>query len=382
MQKRIGWLGLGLVWAGMVVGQAVPPSTGLVAYWTLNEPSGTTAADTAGSGTLNTGTYMGTTLPTTSASVPQPSGTAHPPGNTASRVFTQGTSGQRVEVAHAADITPTGSFSVAAWVNPAGAQTEHMGVVEKHSGGPVSGFFLRLNPTMTPRIAVGNGTAQPELGAAGPLTAGAWSHLAATYDAGTQTLRLYVNAGTPVSMTGVAPPAANTAALHIGADYGVNRFSGNIDDVRLYDRRLSDTEVAVLANGLATPVIGALVPGPGTVDVSWAAVPNATSYNVFQGPAANGPWTLVGSPTGTSFTDPTVTNPNQYFYQVVAVSLIESNPSTAMGPVVPQSLIPRTKDHEEGLQDGKCACGSTIAGPFPWAGLLAVLPLLLRRRRS
>ena len=369
---------LGLAGSTGLSAQEVPPGTGLVAYWTLNDAGNPTAVETSGSPPQNDGTYSGTALPTTSALVPQAFGLAHPPGNTASRVFTQATSGQRVQVPDASDLSPTGSFSVTAWVRPAGAQTEHQGVVEKHSGG--SGFFLRMSPTMVPRIAIANGSSTPELGAGAALTANAWSHLAATYDGGTQTLRLYVNGGAPAVATGIAPPAANTAALHIGNDYGVNRFAGNIDDVRLYSRPLSATEVTVLASGLATPVISSATPGPGMIDLAWGAVPNATSYRVFQGPTSTGPWTQVGTPTGTTFTDTTVLNPNPYFYQVVAVSVIVSNPSASFGPVVPQSLIPRTNDHEEGFVDDNCACGSTIpGGPAPWA----VLGLLLafRRRR-
>jgi hypothetical protein len=381
MHRRIlaGLLVLGC--AAGVGSQVAPPGTGLAGYWTLNDATDPVALETSGVVPANNGAYVGTALPTTSPLVPQAGGLAHPPGNTASRVFTQATNGQRVQVPHAAVITPTGSFTVAAWVRPAGAQPENMGIVEKHSGGPISGFFLRMSPAMAPRICVGDGTASPELGTGTPLTANVWSHLAATYDAGTSTLRLYVNGGTPVSMGGVAAPAANTAALHIGADYGINRFSGNIDDVRLYDRRLLDAEVGVLVNGLAAPVISSLTPGPGTVDVGWAAVPNATSYRVFQGSSATGPWTLVGTPTANSFTDSSVVNPTQYWYQVVAVGLLESYPSAAQGPVVPQSLVPRTEGHEEGLFDDNCACGSTASGAIPTAGLWLAAALFLARRR-
>lgn len=380
MRRRvIGLALLGL--AGSAAGlsaQEVPPSTGLVAYWTLNDPGNPAALETSGSAPQNDGTYAGTALPTTSPLVPQAFGLAHPPGNTASRVFTQATNGQRVQVPHASDLAPTGSFSVAVWVRPAGAQTENQGVVEKHGAG--GGFFLRMSPTMVPRIAIANGSTTPELGAGAALAANVWSHLAATYDSGTQTLRLYVNGGAPVSSTGIAPPGANTAALHIGNDYGINRFAGNIDDVRLYNRPLGATEVAVLAGGLAAPVISSATPGPGLVDLAWGAVPNAMSYRVFQGPTASGPWTQVGTATGTTFTDTSVLNPNPYFYQVVAVSLIVSNPSASFGPVVPQSLIPRTNDHQEGFVDDNCACGSTIpGGPAPWAAL--ALLLAFRRRR-
>ena len=386
MHKRILVLAAFLAVGGaLVVGQAVPSGTGLIAYWTLNDATDPTALETAGSGTTNTGVYMGTTLPTTSASVPMVGGLAHPPGNTASRVFTQATANQWVEAPDAADLNLTGSFTLAAWVNPTGAQTNQMGIIEKFSTGTSAenGYFLRLNPAMIPKALAGNGTVQAEVQAPAALTAGVWSHVAATYDSATLNFRIYVNGGAPLATTsGVAAPTASTSPLHIGDDYGPNRFNGNIDDVRIYDRRLTDAEVGVLANGLPAPAGLTLTPGPGVVDVSWGAVANATSYRVEQGSSAAGPWVTVGTPTGTAFTDTTVINPTQYWYRVMAVGLIESQPSTVAGPVVPMSITPRTKDHEEGLFKDNCACGSTAAGPSPLLSLLllAGLPLLRRRR--
>lgn len=387
MPKKILALAAALAVAGtLVVGQAVPAGTGLIAYWTLNElQANTTAADT-GSAPSNNGTYMGTTLPTTSASVPMVGGLAHPPGNTASRTFTQSVGNQLVDVPDSAELNLTGSFTLAAWVRPTGAQTNQLCIIEKWSGaGFINGYFLRLSSTMVPKVSIGNGTAQYEVASAGytTLTAGAWTHLAATFN-GTNTLNLYINGTLNNSSNTVVPPTVSTGSnLHIGVDYGQNRFNGEIDDARIYDRQLSDAEVGVLANGLTPPVLGAPVPGPGFVDLAWGAVANATSYQVFQGASGTGPWTLVGAPTGTTFRDTAVINPTQYWYYVVAVGLIESPPSNIQGPVVPQSLVPRTKDHEEGFIDDNCACGSTIASPPPLLCLLALAALpLLRRRRA
>src|SRR5688572_8608422 len=59
---------LGLAWSASLSAQEVPPSTGLVAYWTLNDAGDPTAVETSGSAPQNDGTYVGTSLPTTSSS--------------------------------------------------------------------------------------------------------------------------------------------------------------------------------------------------------------------------------------------------------------------------------------------------------------------------
>lgn len=79
---------------------------------------------------------------------------------------------------------------------------------------------------------------------------GKWHHLVATYD-GT-TMRIYVDGvqtGSSTDFSGNLPSVAGD--LHIGADYEStpgNFFNGSLDDVRVYDRVLSATEIKQLYN--------------------------------------------------------------------------------------------------------------------------------------
>ena len=73
-------------------------------------------------------------------------------------------------------------------------------------------------------------------------------------------------------------------------------------------------------------------PSGSSVMLTWtaSASPNVTSYNVYQATSANGPFTLLGSTTTTSFTDNTAvpTCSNSYYYYVTAVAAgVESAPS-------------------------------------------------------
>lgn len=69
------------------------------------------------------------------------------------------------------------------------------------------------------------------------------------YDSESQKARVYVGRKLVRSESSVPPPTATTRHLLIGAS-GTHQFNGSLDDVRVYDRALSDEEVRSLAAGL------------------------------------------------------------------------------------------------------------------------------------
>ena len=79
------------------------------------------------------------------------------------------------------------------------------------------------------------------------------------------------------------------------------------------------------AQATATPVCTpptipaglAATPGNGQVALSWTATAaGTTAYQVLRGTASGGPFTLLGSPTTTNYTDATVANGSTYYYVV------------------------------------------------------------------
>jgi len=58
----------------------------------------------------------------------------------------------------------------------------------------------------------------------------------------------------------------------------------------------------------------------GQVTLTWTASFNATNYIVERSPASGGPYTTIGSTTGTTFTDTNVVNGTTYYYVVSAVN--------------------------------------------------------------
>ena len=77
------------------------------------------------------------------------------------------------------------------------------------------------------------------------LTTGAWQHVAATMSGGIGTV--YVNGAQVWSHAQGYTPQATGNTLRIRVDYQHSFFDGSIDDVRIYTRALTPTEIAALA---------------------------------------------------------------------------------------------------------------------------------------
>ena len=63
-----------------------------------------------------------------------------------------------------------------------------------------------------------------------------------------------------------------------------------------------------------------VTPGSSQIALTWSASSTAASYKVYRAAASGGPYTAVGSPTSTSYTDTGVTNGTSYWYQLTSVS--------------------------------------------------------------
>jgi len=78
-------------------------------------------------------------------------------------------------------------------------------------------------------------------------------------------------------------------------------------------------------------------PGNGQVSLSWTASSGATSYNVKRATTSGGPYTLVGSPTTTSFTNTALTNGTTYYYVVTAVNASGESGNSTQVSATPQA---------------------------------------------
>lgn len=245
MQYRSSWL-LGILLVASAHGQTL--STGLVGYWSFNEGNGTAVADASGQG--NHGTLVN-------------GGSAWVSGHFGGGLYFPGTTGSsstRVEVPNAASLQITSAISFAAWVRADNISSDAP-ILAKEGDGKLSYWFGAFGvntegagPGNFGLLLDANGSQGWELydRNQGSLSAGTWVHLASTWD-GSQVVH-YVN-GSAIAGGAAYGTAINVsdAFLAIGANslYNTTAFTGVIDDLYLYNRALSSTEINQL---MASPI--------------------------------------------------------------------------------------------------------------------------------
>ena len=188
-----------------------------------------------------------------------------------------------VTIADANDLDLTSAVTLAAWVRPAALGNRWRTVVFKE-GSPLAYSLYAHDRVSAPVGEIRTGSLVTARGT-GPLPLNAWSHLAATYDGAA--LRLYVN-GALVRTTvtsGNMPVTAGVLRLG-GNNIWSEWFSGLIDEVRIYDRALSQTE---LEAAMATPLESGPAEPPGAPTGLTATGSVAEVHLNWTAPSAGGP---------------------------------------------------------------------------------------------
>lgn len=206
----------------------MPPSasadlgTGLVAFY----PFSGNADDDSGNG--NHGSVQGPTL--TEDRNGQPDSAYH---------FADGS--DVIAVADSASLDVEDAVSFTAWIRPEVTSGIYILWREDVAGG--EGLFsFDIYPGV-----IRCGLKRPGGGSASiqgntPIQQGVWQHVAVTWDGAT--MRAYYNGQPDGSSSFDGPMAVSDGDLSIGRYY--SGFEGDIDEVRIYDRALSETEIAEL----------------------------------------------------------------------------------------------------------------------------------------
>ncbi len=208
------------------------PKPGLVGAWGFEEGAGTEATDL--SGWSNDGTLA--------------DGVQRVAGRFGAGLELSGAD-EWVEVPDSRRLDFTTQLTLEAWVRPASAAPGWSTVLFKEQP---SGFAYALYASTDAGVPSSYLFAGGPVGLDGPaaLPAGAWSHVATTYDGAT--VRLYVDGAEVASRPQTGAVSTSDGPLHIGGnDVWGEWFEGRVDEVRVYRRALAASEIA---SDVRTPI--------------------------------------------------------------------------------------------------------------------------------
>jgi hypothetical protein len=203
-----------------------------VAYYRLDETSGTTAKDSSGT---NDAHYQGgVTL-----------GVAGVLGDDSAASF-DGTTGW-VSGSGSPSFLGKSPFTLEAWVKPSKVDVVFRGVISNESSttSDKGGYTLWAQSSDGGANSIGFErwqSGKSNLATASPLTVGAWTHLVATFDG--NRLSIYVNGAMIAQSTSTPVAIASGFTFAIGAlNSGAQPtfFAGAIDEVAIYDHVVSAT---------------------------------------------------------------------------------------------------------------------------------------------
>jgi hypothetical protein len=217
-----------------------PNPSGLVAAYGFEEGTGMTTANAAPGGNTLIGTLSNATWTT---------------GRFGNALGFTGGESSWVTVQHAASLSLTTGMTISAWVRPTSAMQNEPTILMKQGSGNLAYALYANSGDGTPNAwYVSNGDWVSMFAASGhsvPLNT--WTHIAATFDGAT--LRIFHNGQLSASQASAGAIDVASGVLRIGGNsvWSNEGFPGVIDEVRIYNRALSATEIQA---DMTTPVGG------------------------------------------------------------------------------------------------------------------------------
>jgi len=224
---------------------------GLIAAYGFNEGGGTTVTDLSGNG--NSGAVSGATW--TAA------------GRYGGALSFNGTN-NLVTVNDANLLDLSNGMTLEAWVRPTTLSGWRTVILKERPSGLAYALYANTSANR-PNSELETSNNSYEARGTAKLSLNMWAHLVATFDGAT--LRLFVNGAQVRSLAANGSITASSGPLRIGGNavWG-EYFAGQIDEIRIYNRALSQAEIQT---DMTTPVGGAPTPDttPPTVSLTGPA---------------------------------------------------------------------------------------------------------------
>jgi hypothetical protein len=294
MCKQVVYLSVFVLVLGLIGGtseaQDVDPS--LVGWWKFDEGSGGVAHDSSGND--NDGTLNGPVEWTADGKLGGAMKFTGPYNF--------------IQVQSSPSLNMTDAITIAAWINP--SWTGNNRILQKSSGGGDNQYRL-LKEWGDNMIFHLPGLSNDRLEFVGLPPAGEWTHLAATYDG--STMRVYYNGVVAGEQASSGQMGTSDGTLCIGTKHETapagDEFNGMLDDVRIYNRALSQSEIKKLGGN---PLASKPAPADRAVyedtwaNLSWTGGAFAVSHDVYFSDSQNDVVTGAESASLGTHTEPFV----------------------------------------------------------------------------
>ncbi|MEW5955908.1 MAG: LamG domain-containing protein, partial [Candidatus Micrarchaeota archaeon] len=157
-----------------------------------------------------------------------------------------------IEVPAASSLDMTTQYTLEAWVYPRELKAYEVIFNRGAADADDIEVYVESPTSLTILHNRGNGGTLSYVQSWVPPPASQWTHLAVTYDAGA--LKLYYNSALKNSTTGIQAPLDTNKKWLVGTSEhsvfgGTKFFNGTIDEVRFYNRTLSQQEIIALYQG-------------------------------------------------------------------------------------------------------------------------------------
>lgn len=275
----------GTEWVSMGPIGGTPPTDGLVGHWTLDETTGTTMND--GSGNANTGTLNGTTADNSSIL------------GIVNNAINFDATDDYIAIPDSASLNPSSEITLAAWIKSTSIASGGTlrRIISKWQGGTNNDYNLFITNVDFGSDGLANQIAFEAKDSSNATLFlfdaddnsvvggdGKWHFVAGTYDG--STAAIYLNGSLVNSVAASGTLKDSTTPLNIGrSEEGgwPHHFGGDIDDVRIYDRALSATEIQQLyyyglSNGLGDVDNGCTSPAANEGEMIYNADFNVMQY--------------------------------------------------------------------------------------------------------
>jgi hypothetical protein len=217
-------------------------TNGLVGHWSFDEGQGTTAHDSSGHG--NDGVIH--------------SGASWAVGKIGNALHFNGNSDSFVQVPSSASLNVSTGLTICAWIKSENTDGARDMVAKWNDNTSEWSYIFKdwnSSDTLSIELSKGGHADLASLQGNRSIVVEEWMHAATTFDAATGQVRLYLNGELDAQSTSSGGEIHSSLAdLLIGSsrclpDGGIcEGFAGLIDEVRIYSRGLSDTEVLTLYN--------------------------------------------------------------------------------------------------------------------------------------